>query len=64
MASTTVRAWYSSSPTHTLWIPPGSRESSTFVARSVMKRVPKSSACSRIFCMSSGPWMPPAGKPG
>ncbi len=64
MASTTVRAWYSSSPTQTLWMPPGSLESSILVARSVMKRVPKSSAWSRILFISSGPWMPPAGKPG
>ena len=33
MASTTVRAWYSSSPTQTLWMPPGSLESSTLVGQ-------------------------------
>ena len=33
------------------------------VASSVMKRVPKRSACSRNFCIISGP-MIPSGKPG
>ena len=42
-----MRAWYSSSPTQTLCTPPGSPASSTFVAWSVMKRVPKRSAWSR-----------------
>jgi hypothetical protein len=32
MARMTVRAWYSSSPTQTLWMPPGSRARSTRVA--------------------------------
>ena len=63
IARMTVRARYSSLPTQTLWTPPGSSESSTFVASSVMKRVPKRSAWSRNFCMSSGPSMP-SGKPG
>jgi hypothetical protein len=58
-----VRARCSSSPTHTLWMPPGSRASSIFVAWSVMNRVPKRSAWSRNFCIISGP-MIPSGNPG
>ena len=41
----------------------GLAASSTSVAWSVTKRVPKRSAWSRKFCISSGP-MIPSGKPG
>jgi hypothetical protein len=63
IARMTVRARNSSSPTQTLWTPPGSLESSTFVAWSVTNRAPKRSAWSRNFCIISGP-MIPSGKPG
>ena len=41
----------------------GRSEKSTFSMSTSTKRVPKRSACSRNFCISSGPWMP-SGKPG
>ena len=61
MARITVFARYSSSLTQTFWMPPS--ESSTRVASSVMKRVPKRSAWARKRFISSGPIIP-SGKPG
>ena len=58
-----MRARCSVSPTHTLWIPPGSSASSTRSTSSVTRRAPKRSAWSRNFCIISGP-MIPSGKPG
>src|SRR6201999_1424554 len=64
IARMTVRARCTSLPTWTSCVPPGSSASLTDVAWSVMKRAPKSSACARILFISSGPSMPPPGKPG
>ena len=57
------RALYSSSPTQTRWGSLPSFDSSTRVASSETKRVPKRSAWSRKCCIISGP-MIPSGKPG
>ena len=62
MARMIAFAWYSSSFTHTRCMPPSL--SSRRVASSVMKRVPKRSACSRNLTISSGPMIPSSGKPG
>ena len=56
IARITVLATYSSSPTQTCWRPPS--ESSTRVASSLMKRVPKRSAWSRNFVHHLGPHDP------
>ena len=60
MASTTVSARYSSSPTTTSF---GLPVRSTDVTSSVTKTVPNRSACDRSLSMRSGP-MTPSGKPG
>ena len=56
VATMTVSARYSSSPTHTR---NGRSEKSTFVASSVMNSAPKRSACLRNSCIISGPSTPP-----